>query len=465
MIKTQASYAKMLTTFLLAFSLVFAGTTASAATPAVASTASATNALTTAATVSQEDGAAQYKQFLKEKFDVTLSGTVTKGQFIQAVADVLGYKPSGEAVAFSDVKKGDSLYEAAAALYENGILTGPAIQGEQVLTTSVAVAIAVRAADLKELAYTYPAAKVDKVLTKLNVKSSALGTKGAQEVAAAVDTGLLPAALYTNFNPKSAASDQLIHTLLGKVLVTKGLYKKYIGYTNDNDIYTKLSNAYETSDIIDAPNLKKVVNTALEQDLITGYNVKDSRFDANFIDSLSLIYGHDDFKHAIQLIGLLRSEGLNAKVQFEPKTSAFIYLAEWGTPGPNVIQIANGNYIKYAKEYDLEFEFATVQDKAAFETVISKYAKKDAEDQTGLIASSWWQPLYYSKTALDNYEIITNNYITDKDSPYTVNPFSLNENSAAVVAGFKAIDPNVIVTPTQFWVDKPFFRYLHNEAS
>ncbi|OME86679.1 hypothetical protein BK120_06995 [Paenibacillus sp. FSL A5-0031] len=448
---TKASYTKLLVALLLSFSVIF--------------TQSAAFAAPSEAAALKEDGAAQYKQFLKEKFNVSLSSKVTKGEFIEAVADILGYEPSGKEVTFSDVKSDNKIYPAAAALYEKGILSGPAIQGDQVLTSAVAISIAVRAADLKELAYTYPAVKVNKVLTKLNVKSSALGTKGAQEVAAAVDTGLLPAEFYTGFKPKNAASDQLIHTLLGKVLITKGLYKKYIGYVNDNDIFQKLSSAYETSDIIDAPKLQKLVNTALEQSLITGYNIKDSRFNANFIDSLSLIYGHSDFNHAIQLIGLLRSEGLNAKVQFEPKTSAFIFLAEWGNPGPNVVKIANGNYISYSKEYDLEFEFATAADKAAFQDVVLAYAKKDEEDQAGLIVASWWQPLYYSQTALKDYEIITNNFITDPDSPYTVNPFSLNEDSAKVVAGFKAIDPNVNITPTQFWVDKPFFRYLHNEAA
>ncbi|WP_053376982.1 S-layer homology domain-containing protein [Paenibacillus sp. FJAT-27812] len=454
--KTQSSYTKLLVALLLSVSVIFTQSAAFAASPAAP--------VSQVSQVSQEDGAAQYKLFLKDKFDVSLSGKVTKGDFIKAVADILGYKPSGKEVTFSDVKSGSEWFDAAAALYEKGILSGPAIQGEQVLTTSVAVSIAVRAADLKELAYTYPEAKVNKALTKLNVKSSALGTKGAQETAAAVDTGLLTADQYANFKPKNAASEQLINTLLGKVLITKGLYKKYIGYVNDGDIFAKLSNAYNTSDIINAPKLQELVNTALKQDLITGYNIKDSRFNANFVDSLSLIYGHSDFNHAIQLIGLLRSEGLNAKVQFEPKTSAFIFLAEWGTPGPNVVKIENGNYISYSKEYDLAFEFATAADKAAFQDVILKYAKKDKADQTGLIIASWWQPLYYSQTELKDYEIITNNFITDPDSPYTVNPFSLNEDSEKVVAGLKAIDPSVNVTPIQFWVDKPFYRYLHDEA-
>lgn len=450
MTKLQASYAKLLVAVLFTLSIAFTQTVAYAAQPI--------------ATVSQADGAAEYKQFIQEKFNINLFGSVTKGQFIEAVATILNYKPSGKEVIFSDLKADDKLFPSAAALYENGILEGPGIQAGQTLSNIAAVSIAVRAAGLKELAYTYPKTKVTLALKLINQANNELNSKVAQELAVAADTGLLPAELYNGFKPSKAADNQLVDTLLGKILVTKGLYKHYIGYVNDADIYAKLSNAYVTSDIIHAPKLQLLVNTALEQNLITGYSLKDSRFNPNFISSLSLIYGHSDLNHAVQLIGLLRSEGLNAKVQFEPKTSAFIHLKEWGDPGPNVVQIANGNFIAYAKEYDLEFEFATKEQKAAFQGAILAYAKKNVKNQAGLIASSWFQPLYYSSTELKDYEVITNNYITDKDSTYTVNPFSLNEDSAKVVAGLKAIDPDAIITPFKFWVDKPFFNYLHGEA-
>lgn len=432
MTRLHASYTKLLVAFLLSFSVLFTQPVAFAAESVT--------------TTSQVDGVAQYKQFLQEKFGVSLKGTITKGEFIQAVANILNLNDSEQKVNFTDLKIDNPLFTSAA------------------LTKSEAISIAVRAADMKELAYTYSAAKVNKVLHNLNKASDPLNTKVAQEIAVAVDTGLLPTSYLHNFKSSNIADEQLVNELLGRIVITKGLYKNYIGYTSDSDIYVKLRNAYLTSDIITAPKLQSLVNTALEQKLITGYSLKDNRFDPNFIDSLSLTYGHSDFKHAVQLIGLLHSEGLDAKVQFEPKTSAFVHLSEWGDPGPNVVKIANGNYIAYAKEYDLEFEFSTVQDKVAFQDVILKFAKKNKADQTGLIVSSWWQPLYYSSTPLQEYETITNNLITDKDSHYTVNPFSLNEDSAKVVKGLKAIDPEAIITPFQFWVDKPFFNYLHGEA-
>lgn len=414
---------------------------------------------------SQYVQAEEYGLFLQEKYGISLPESPTKGDFIQAAATILGYKEGSEGDAnFSDLKAGDSLYGPASSLYELGILNGPSIDGDRPLTYSVAVSIAVRSANLKELAYTYPDGKVEQALSPLGITGKGLGKHVAQELAAAVDTGLLPESQYEGFNAKNAVDGDLAELLLGKVLENKGLYKQYIGYVYDADIITKLHAAYSTSDIIDAPSLQSLVNEALEQELITGYNLKDSRFDSRFIDSLSLTYGHSNLKHAVQLIGLLRSEGLNAKVQFEPKTSAFLHLKEWGDPGPNVVQIENGNFIAYAKEYDLKFEFFNAKDKEAFQDVILTYAKKNAADQTGLIAGSWWQPLYFSATELDGYEIITNNLITDPDSPYTVHPFSLNENSQKVIEGFKAIDPDAIITPYQFWVDVPFFNYLHGEA-
>lgn len=454
------SSTKLLAAFLLSSSLVFTQATAFAATPATV----ATTAQAVQSTISYQDGAEQFHQFLQEKYDIELLGKVTKGQLITAVADIFDYEPSGEAVSFTDLSEDQPLYEAASALFEQGILTGPSIQGDEILTNYVAVAIALRAADLGELALTYPAAKADAVLAKLHVKKGTLSQRSAQEVAAAVDAGLLPASLGEGFKPNAPASEELIHTLLGQVLITKGLYKQYIGYTGDSDIYAKLSTAYNTSDLFDAPNLQNLMKEALEQELVTGYNIKDTRYESNFIESLSLIYGHSDFKHALQLIGLLRSEGIDAKVQYEPKTSAFLFLAEWGDPGPNVIEIENGNYIAFALEYDLAFEFANEADKAAFDGIIEKFAKKNAADQQGLIYGSWWQPLYYSNTEIGNYELITNNLVTDPDSTFTVNPFSLNEDSEKVVEGLKAIDPKAIITPFQFWVDKPFFRYLHGES-
>ncbi|MCS7464783.1 hypothetical protein N0M98_32390 [Paenibacillus doosanensis] len=418
-----------------------------------------------AALVQTQQASSEYGVFLKEKFNVTLSETPTRGEFIDAIARSLSYAPDSQTtVAFSDLSATSPYYASAAALYQRGILTSASVSADQPLSALQAVFIAVKAAGVTELAYSYPQPKVSQSLAPLALDvSDFVSLSAAQEIAAARDAGLVDPEVYGDLKLDANASKQLAEQLIGHVLEAQGQYKHYIGQSSDATIYAKLTDAYNTSDIIEAPELENIVNAALEQGLVTGYNLKDSRFNSNFVDSLSLTYGHSDLKHAIQLIGLLRSEGIEAKVQFEPKTSAFVHLIEWGQPTPSSTthykKLANGNYIALAKEYDIAFEFASAADKAKFQPVVLQYAKKNSEDTTGLIAGSWWQPLYYSLTELNDYDVITNNKIT-ADGPYYAQSFSLSDKSDGIVAGFRQIDPNVRVSTYKFWVDRPFHNYL-----
>ncbi|MFC5701102.1 hypothetical protein ACFPVX_07390 [Cohnella faecalis] len=416
--------------------------------------------------VSKEAPTKEYELFLKEKLGITLPPAPKKGDFLSALADALKLEPTADSVIFKDLALSSPYYADAKALYQQGFITADSVHAADRLSALNAVQIAVKAAGLQELADTYPKAKVEKAFAKLKLNTADFAARSAQVVAAAVDTGLLPEAFYPELKPKAAASEPLSATLIGKVLTVRGQYKHYIGYVGDPDIFGKLSDAYRSSDIIQSDELQKIVDTALEQNIVTGYNLKDARYDANFVNSLSLTYGHSDLKHALQLIGLLRSEGIDAKVQFEPKTSAFVYLKEWGDPGESdlyeVKQIANGNYIEYAKEYDIAFEFDTAADKERFDQIVLAYAKKNADEQAGLIAGSWWQPLYYSLTELKGYKKITNNKITA--GHYYAQSFSLKEQSASVTAGFKKADPSVKVENYDFWTDVPFFNYLNGES-
>ncbi len=383
--------------------------------------------------------AQEYGAYLQEKYGIAVGDSWTRGQFAEALNAIAG----------------DTAI----------VLTGNASAPLQAVE---AVSLALKAADLEELAYTYPASKAKSALAwvKLGWTTEQYAADQAKILAAAVHTGLLASSYYPEIRNDEIASPSLAAVLLGKTLEAKGLYKRYLGYTTDADILIKLGDAYRTSDIIQAPELRKVVDEALKQNLVTGYNLKDSRYDAKFQDSLSVVYGHSDFKHALQLVGLLRSEKIQAKVQFEPKTSAFIYLKEWGEPGESdlyeVVQIENGNYIEYAKEYDLAFEFDSEYDKDRFDRIILSYAKKNEDSQPGLIYGSWWQPLYYSLTELDNYKEISNNKISA--GHYYAQSFSLKDQSAPVTEGFKKIDPSADIVSYDFWVDGPFYNYLQGES-
>src|SRR5262249_40539565 len=119
-------------------------------------------------------------------------------------------------------------YDAAKALYQNGVLSSDTVNAAKPLGAANAVQAAVRAAGLKELAYTYPRAKAEQAVAKLPLKASALDLKTVQELAAAVDTGLLPADYYDQLQPNAAVTTDLANLLIGKTLVFKGQYKHYL---------------------------------------------------------------------------------------------------------------------------------------------------------------------------------------------------------------------------------------------
>ncbi|MFC0211889.1 hypothetical protein ACFFK0_05395 [Paenibacillus chartarius] len=405
--------------------------------------------------------AKEYRQYLHDQYGITVSSTLTKGEFINDIARILALEP--EALNhITDLTSDSPYYRAANALYESGVITEQAVRAEEPLTKLGAVFLSLKAANLKELAYTYPENKIRSALLKIQAVREDYGLQAAQELAAAVDNGLLPAELHSSFRPAERAAGDFAVILLGQIASFHGAYKHDLGYIKDDMIFNRVYQAYRTADLIQTPELGSTFDTALRNNLITGYNLKDSRFNANFDPRLSVTYGHDDITHALQLIGLLRSEGLNAKVQLEPKTSAYIYMKEWGEPVQTdtfkVVQIESGNYIAYAKEYDISFEFDTADAKDRFGAVISQYAKKNADDQTGLIHSSWWQPLYYSLTEQSDYKVIANNKA--EDGPYYAQSFSLAGKSAEIAAGLKKIDAGLEVESYEFWVDEPFYNYL-----
>ncbi|MFB5763366.1 hypothetical protein [Paenibacillus medicaginis] len=419
-----------ISTALLISAFAITGTPSYAAIPAAETTVSASS--------QQSSVAGSHISYLENRFGLHLSAAPTVDEYIGAL--------------------GKLLEEQA-----------PSLSGDSaLLTQSNAVSLAIKAAGLKELVDTYSPEKAAASLKKAGIQDvNELGADATRELAAAVDTGLLPAGAAKSFKTDRQADNVFAADLLAGVLSFHGDYKSYIGNVRDDDIFAKLNDAYDTQELVLAPELQKIFDEGLKQGLFTGYNIKDKRYEAHFDPVLSLIYGHSDLKHAIQLIGLLRSEGMQAKVQLEPKTSAFVYLQEWGTPQQSddykVVQIENGNYIAYAKEYDLALEFESAADKEQFDSLVNQYAKKDSEDEAGLIAASWWQPLYYSLPAINNYMEISNNRIDSGN--YYAQSFSLKEDTASIAEGLKKLAPEAEVQTYDFWVDAPFYRYLNGESS
>lgn len=389
-----------------------------------------------------------FSQYVPRQYGVQLNGTVSREAFAAALNKIVA-----QANGITDKEAAANEYVAKAS-------------GK--LSVWEAVSATVKAAQQQELAGTYSEEKVKAAWAKAGLtydEKGAVPFTAAQELAAAIDLGLVQAEVLKAQKPTGDVQAELAYQLLGKVAEFNGHAKNDLGKISSDDIYGKVVQAWNESQIIKAGELQDLVDNILKQDLITGYNLKDAAFDPRFDPKRTITYGHSDIVHAIQLIGLLKSEGIDANVQLEPKTSAFIYLKEWGEPvqteNYQVVQIENGNYIAYSKEYDLSFEFASQEDKERFQPLVLQYAKKNDEEATGLLRASWWQPLYYSLTELKDYPIITNNYV--QSGRHIVQTFSLNEDSPAVVDAFKKLGKQVEVKTYKFWVDQPFYNYLKGD--
>lgn len=374
-----------------------------------------------------------FAPYLAAQYDIALDGEVAQEDFASAATSIVG---EVELPADVDLDGFTNL--------------------EAVLTSLYYV-------NLDELALTYTPEKIETTLADLAGSADLSDTQRA-ELATAIDSGLLADGC-TSVDWTAPLESEFATELLGNVLVFTGQYQHEIGLVSDADIYNELLYAYNSFDQVLLPEVQENANQLIREGVITGYNLKRTALNANFDPERTIVYGHANIEHAVQLIALLRSEGIDARVQLEPKTSAFLYLAEWGEPSVapefQVEALDDGNYIAYAKEYDLAFEFATVEDRDRFDPIILAYAKRDAEDETGLILGSWWQPLYSSRVEIDGYVQVVNN-VVHLGSVY-LQTFSLIDSSPAILENFESAYPDSEVEVYDLWVNVAFHNYLNGE--
>lgn len=268
---------------------------------------------------------------------------------------------------------------------------------------------------LEELAFTYSDEKTDESLEKLDIDSD-IDDDLEKYVASSLDSHLLSIENIENL----VSADDITADMGTKVFMEavnfNGVGRNYLGYSNDKDIYEKLHNSRDSFMLFNNEDIAEVGAELIKEEVITGYNMKSEAYNSNFLPDKSLNYGHSDLGHVIQLIGLLNSEDLVAKVQLEPKISAFEYLDEWGdinelsSSEDITIEEYDDINIQNGIEFDLALEFESIEDMSTFSQIIDDYAKRNEENNgEDLIINSWWQPMILTsnseKTEEDFYEV------------------------------------------------------------
>ena len=345
------------------------------------------------------------------------------------------------------------------------------------------VAEGIRIAGLEELALTYVNdAAPDKAVKRLVETGAYVSDDESAPEASDLDDDetheyapYLACAIDLGFLPTDETSE--IEDFLYHCAEVGGKARHYIGRISDDDILTTLATTMNGFSIFEEESLADLGKEIVLSGATTGYNLKYTNDDAHFLADYTLRYGHSDVRHAIQLVGLLKSEGFDGYVQVEPKVSVYEYMTEWGepsdpTPTYMVKQETEDRYLCYALEYDLAIEFDTLEEKNDFHELIETYAKKydDRVDADGnvtarLLAESFWQPLYFSLTEMeeDEYGELVDNVIYNADGNYALHSFSLPENCDAIEAKVKEAAPDLEVSRQTIYTNPAFMRYITGE--
>jgi hypothetical protein len=234
----------------------------------------------------------------------------------------------------------------------------------------------------------------------------------------------------------------------------------YLGQLTEASLYQRVESLWKTTAVVAPSAFALELRQLIGQGIATGYNLISSPW-PKFAPERQLIYGHSDIDHAQQLLALLASEGLQARVGFSRKTSAFLYRDDWGAINQPLIDLGNKRRLVEASEYDLHFEFPSAADKTKFVAVINRYAKKDSAKQTGLIYGAWWQPFYRSKTASEGFASATQ--IAVSNGQETALLLALPAQAPNLVKAIQQLNPGWTVTPEAIWVNLAFHRYLQGD--
>ncbi|MGD8174844.1 hypothetical protein [Marinimicrobium sp. ARAG 43.8] len=230
-----------------------------------------------------------------------------------------------------------------------------------------------------------------------------------------------------------------------------------LGYVGEPSLYTRLEAVLAQKDRFPRSEFSVALRDLIRLGVANGYNIVTTPWPA-FDPERHIVYGHSNARHARQLMALLASEGLSARVGLSLKTSAFLHRPGWGPVSPQAIALGDERYLNEAMEYDLHFELAAPEDKARFMAVINEYAKKEEGRMAPLIAEAWWQPFYCSRISDPAFHRVARVEVSDGNETAMV--LVLTDKAEALKRNINALERPWQASVTPVWVNPAFYRYL-----
>lgn len=233
----------------------------------------------------------------------------------------------------------------------------------------------------------------------------------------------------------------------------------FYGRIGDSALQVRLSKPLSYDDLLVPSEMLDALGKGLTAGVITGYDLRRRGVYDNFPTAQTLIYSQAQLLHMRELVSVLAREGVDAWVYVTPKISAFLYREEWGSPGSHVQTLPSGVKVVQGREMAVLFQFPSAADRSRFHAVIQRYAKRDSEEESGLIAHAWWQPFYYSDTPVDEFKRIS--LVVLGDSAFEATLTVVEAKAATVVAEFDRGPWQL--REDKAWVNPSFFRFLNGD--
>lgn len=234
----------------------------------------------------------------------------------------------------------------------------------------------------------------------------------------------------------------------------------YLGRVGEPSILPRVAAVWSLSERIPRTEFATELRALIAAEVANGYNITTTRW-PGFRSERHLVYGHNDIRHAQQLLALMASEGLEAKVGFSLKASAFVHRDDWGPPSADAHALAEGRHLNEVQEFDLHFEFPSREDKGAFRAMVDRYAKREESEQSGLIYSAWWQPYYRSRVPEPGFYEVTQVLVSQGEETAVV--LVLPEKAPELLADVEALGQPWELATAPVWVNPAFYRYLQGD--
>jgi uncharacterized membrane protein len=337
-----------------------------------------------------------------------------------------------------------------------------AAKGHEEISHIEAIEMLIKLADLEELAYTYDAAKMNSLFHDVISDEAILSDVQLQYLAVAVDLGLVFKGKIRFLDMHASLTKDFAYHLLFKTTLFVNNKKKFIGYVTEPDIISRLEEKWNSAGMIPNPDIANVMNDLIRKKIISGYHLKMAEEVANFDHHLKITYTHDNFKHVKQLIGLIISENIQAKINIEKKYSTFIYYKEWDiTENLSVEPINDKIFLASRFESDIVFEFSSPDTKDHFRGVTNDFAKKEYNRTKNILFQSWYEPLITSDVPLNSYNRI--NEITIQHGSYMILTFVAEETLTKALDKLSEFYDKSMIRSRSVWVNDDFYLYLKRD--